>query len=166
MVFWSCCNICSTRTFPENGRTHNPSHGTHGIPWRNTSTWSWWSLQGEGGCSGTCPGRMGTRNSAGVPHQREAQGNYSWGEDFHHQLRDGDRFQIMQLPSLTSLSRWRKLLATACATWRGGAGTTPTFSLQRGRPYLLLTGWQRLTTSRYWRCTCLGHTQLLSVCWS
>ena len=131
MVFWSCCNICSMRTFPEK---------------------SWWSLQGEGGCSGTRPGRMGTRNSAGVPHQREAQGNYSWGEDFHHQLRDGDLFQIMQLPSLTSLSRWRKLLATACATWRGGAGTTPTFSLQRGRPYLLLTGWQRLTTSRYWRC--------------
>ena len=103
MVFRSCCNICPTQTFPENGRTHNPSPGTHGIPWRNTSTWSWWSLRGEGGCSGTRPGRMGTRNSEGVPHQREAQGNYSWGEDFHHQLRDGDLFQIKQLPSLTSL---------------------------------------------------------------
>ena len=149
MVFRSCCNICSTRTFPENGRSHHPSHGTHGIPWRSTWTWTWPSLRGEGGCPGTRPGRMGTWNSEGVPYQREAQGDCSWGEDFHHQLRYGDLVQIMQLPSLTSPSRWRKLPATACATWRGGRGSTPTSSPPRSRLYLMPTVRRRSTTLRW-----------------
>ena len=96
MVFRSCCNVCSTRTFPENGRTHNPSHWTHGVVRRGASTRGGPCLRGKGGCSGTCPGRMGTWDHQGAPGQRPAEGSYSWGETFHPWLQEGDLFQIRQ----------------------------------------------------------------------
>ena len=96
MVFRSCCNVCSTRTFPENGRTHNPSHWTHGVVRRGASTRGGPCLRGKGGCSGTCPGRMGTWDHQGAPGQRPAEGSYSWGVTFHPWLQEGDLFQIRQ----------------------------------------------------------------------
>ena len=47
-------------------------------------------MPGEGGCTGTCPPRMGTRDHQGAPAQRAAQVNHSRGEDLHRRLQEGN----------------------------------------------------------------------------
>ena len=61
----------------------------HGVP-----RWSWPSMPGEGGCTGTCPPGMGTRDHLGAPAQRAAQVSHSRGEDLHRRLQEGNLLQI------------------------------------------------------------------------
>ena len=51
-------------------------------------------MPGEGGCTGTCPPRMGTRDHRGAPVQRTAQVSHSRGEDLHRRLQEGNLLQI------------------------------------------------------------------------
>ena len=51
-------------------------------------------MPGEGGCTGTCPPGMGTRDHQGAPVQRTAQVSHSRGEDLHRQLQEGNLLQI------------------------------------------------------------------------
>ena len=51
-------------------------------------------MPGEGGCTGTCPPRMGTRDHLGAPVQRTAQVSPSSGEDLHRRLQEGNLLQI------------------------------------------------------------------------
>ena len=51
-------------------------------------------MPGEGGCTGTCPPRMGTRDYQGAPVQRTAQVSHSRGEDLHRRLQEGNLLQI------------------------------------------------------------------------
>ena len=67
----------------------NPRVRPHGVP-----RWSWPSMPGEGGCTGTCPPGMGTRDHLGAPAQRAAQVNHSRGEDLHRRLQEGNLLQI------------------------------------------------------------------------
>ena len=51
-------------------------------------------MPGEGGCTGTCPPGMGTRDHLGAPAQRAAQVSHSRGEDLHRRLQEGNLLQI------------------------------------------------------------------------